>query len=182
MTRLALSLLVIATVAKPARADESAPVSPLVTTAPDPFARWYGWQTMIADVAGIAASVGCVKLADSDSVTPACFTFFVAASPGVHFAHGNPGRGLLSFGLNLGLPLAGGALGAALSSCRGDDLCGSAAVVYGGLAGLLVAMTIDAAMAFDDEAPRQPPRRLSWLQPTVSITPQGGGVGLGGRF
>ena len=96
--------------------------------------------------------------------------------------HGNPGRGLLSFGMNLGLPLAGGAIGAALSDCGRNDLCSSSSMVYGALAGLLVAMTVDAAIAFEDEAPRHPPRRLSWLQPTVSITPQGGGVGLGGRF
>ncbi|MDI1484676.1 hypothetical protein [Polyangium sp. y55x31] len=67
--------------------------------------KWYGWQSLI----GIIPSHGLALLGSFDNDTQ--FLLVVGAmghaltSPIVHWVHGNAGRGFLSLGLNVGLPL-----------------------------------------------------------------------------
>ena len=183
--RLALPVLLVAAVVAPARADEApAPITPLVTTEADPFARWYGWQTLLADAAGIGASIGCAQMLANTDGELACVTPFLLASPAVHMAHGNPGRSAISFAVNLVLPVGGAAIGAAMADCGKDEfLCGLSETGLGLLVGLTAAMTVYAVIAFEDaEAPRRTAARQPALLPTVALTSGGAGVGLAGRF
>ncbi len=183
--RLALPLLLIAAAVKPALADEEEPVAPLIATQPAPAQTWYGWQTLLADGAGIAGFAGCVNLLDNSDAEGICVVPFLLAAPAVHIAHGNPGRAGISFLLNGGLPIAGALIGAAAADCgNGDFLCGLGEAAVGLLIGVGVAATIDAAISFDSEAapPRAVARRAPTLLPTVSLTSGSAGLGLAGRF
>jgi hypothetical protein len=186
MTRIAfglLSLLLVAATATPARADVDAPppVASRPADPPDTFSRWYGWQTLLADAAGIAAVAGCATLVHDQGMV--CVAPFALASPAVHVAHGHPLRGALSFAMNLGLPLAGGAIGAAAADCHNDEfLCGLSEIGLGIIVGVVAAATVDAMIAFDDEAPAPAPQRSLPVLPTVSLSSGGAGLGFAGRF
>jgi hypothetical protein len=88
--------------------------------------KWYGWQSIIgivgADVliyAGLASSVELIFVGALGHVM---------TSPIVHWVHGNTGRGFLSMGIGLGVPLMSYAIGAGL---RDFDVVVGGAVVAG---------------------------------------------------
>jgi hypothetical protein len=139
-----------------------------------PRATWYGWQTLAADAAtlsvfvtaGIASSRG-----GSDKVSAPMSVVGVLGyelAPGiVHFAHRHPGRGFASFGIRIGLPLAGALLGASIASGCDGFLCEAGGAAVGALAGVGGAIAIDAAVfAYDDPAPEQ----RSSLSPLLVVT------------
>lgn len=88
-----ISSLVVAGLlfAKPAAAEDP----PRTTT------RWYGWQTLAVDAAGIGVSLAVRSEAPYMLAT-------LAGAPAVHFAHGHQVRALVDFGVRVVLPAAVG--------------------------------------------------------------------------
>jgi|GEM_PF-2895317 len=142
----------------------------------------YSLQILAADVA--ALSLGAVIA--GNYAKEAWLLPFATFSPMVHFAHGNPGRGLVSLALHAALPYGGayGLLYGGRSACEGmDGTCEGFNFVFGGAFGIAAATLVDTL--FLAKAPRKP-RPTHWryaLAPTVSITPHGGAsVGLMGTI
>jgi hypothetical protein len=146
--------------------------------------HWYGWQTLTADAVSLSAIVAGVALDDTrfggDFGWMGLLGYEFA--PGVmHFAHRNPGRGFASFGLRLGLPLAGAFAGATFASSCDDNLCEVSGAAVGVLVGMAGAIAIDAAVfAYDDPKPSAV-RRLG-LVPLVSVAPHQAWFGIGGQL
>lgn len=67
---------------------------------------WYGWKSLIglAPVYGLFA-VGIVTEEETIFIPAAAGAILV--NPIAHWAHGNKGRGWLSFGMNFGAPMIG---------------------------------------------------------------------------
>lgn len=142
---------------------------------------WYGWQTLLADGAGIGVFAAGGPLAFVGVGE------YLVAAPIIHLAHDRPGAAGESFLLRLGLA-GGGALVGALAGSGGD--CGSSDIpcsAIGGIFGLVLggasAIIIDAAALAHETAPTEPrvERGLSVL-PTVGVTRHSGTVGLAGIF
>jgi hypothetical protein len=148
---------------------------------------WYGWQTLVVDAAGLSGLVLSAALSDSgasDSDVGALATFGLLSyelGPGiVHFVHRNPGRGFASFGMRLGLPLAGAFVGASVSSNCDGFLCEADGAAAGLLLGMAGAIAIDAAVfAYDDRRPR---RARAKLVPVASFVPGRAWLGLAGEL
>jgi len=148
---------------------------------------WYGWQTLVVDAAGLSGLVLSAALSDSgasDSDVGALATFGLLSyelGPGiVHFVHRNPGRGFASFGMRLGLPLAGAFVGASVSSNCDGFLCEADGAAAGLLLGMGGAIAIDAAVfAYDD---RRPSRARAKLVPVASFVPGRAWLGLAGEL
>lgn len=140
-------------------------------------AHWYGWQTLIAD----GASLSALLAGGQEESLVALGLLGYEFAPGIiHFAHRNPGRGFASFGIRLGMPLAGAFIGAALASNCNDNLCEAGGAAVGLLAGMGGAIAIDAAVfAYDD--PKHPGRRVG-LVPLVSLLPGRAWVGVAGQL
>jgi hypothetical protein len=68
------------------RAEEGAPVE----------TRWYGWQIMLADAAGVALIYAGAKNNIGGLVAAGAITL-AAVPPAIHFAHDAPGDGFISF-------------------------------------------------------------------------------------
>jgi hypothetical protein len=156
-----------------------------------PRRHWYGWQTLAADGASLAALTLVVALSTQDRSRNvgnlSGLAWFGALgyelAPGIiHFVHRNPGRGFASMGLRLGLPLAGAFLGAsAASGCSGGFACEAGGVGLGALVGMTGAIAIDAAVLAYDDAPATGSRGLS-LTPLVSVTQRQAWVGFAGNL
>jgi hypothetical protein len=148
-----------------AAADDELPAEPL---SPAPREHWYGWELGIADggsLAIIATGFGLAISNDGDgnaSDDAAAFTIvqvglagYLALAPVLHVVHERPVlRVLGSVGLRIGLPLAGAGLGAAaMSGCSSSGSWGTSCQAAGAGAGMLLgivgAMAIDAALAFE---------------------------------
>jgi hypothetical protein len=151
--------------------------------------HWYGWQTLAADGASVTAFIAGVSLssqsADRNSTGTALAWFGLLGyelAPGiVHFAHRNPGRGFASFGVRLGMPLAGAFIGASLASGCNTNLCEAGGAGAGILIGMGGAIAIDAALfAYDD--PKHPSGRRIGLLPLVSVAPHQAWMGVGGEL
>jgi len=147
--------------------------------------RWYGWQTLTADGASLGVlilgtALGSRSESGDDLVALGLLGYEFA--PGiVHFTHRNVGRGFASFGIRLGMPLAGAFLGASLASGCNTNLCEATGAGVGVLLGMGGAVAIDAALFAYDERKRSSARRLG-LVPLVSLTPQQAWLGLGGQL
>ena len=150
--------------------------------------RWYGWETLVFDGASIACVLAAASLNSQSSTSgdigdTLAWTGLIGYefAPGiVHFTHYNPGRGFASFGLRLGMPLAGAFLGASVASGCNRNLCEASGAGIGALLGVGGAIAIDAAVfAYDD--PKRSSRNLRVL-PVVSVTPQQAWFGLAGRL
>ncbi|EYF03518.1 hypothetical protein [Chondromyces apiculatus] len=123
--------------------------------------QWYGWQTTIGlgtaySLAGVGLFVDAFEDYRGWFVGPA-FGIYALTGPIVHLAHGRGGAAAGSLGLNLGVPLSAGFLGAGIY-CLIDDCNGSyrglAAVVAGivfGTAGMVAANVIDVAVLSFEE-------------------------------
>lgn len=171
----------------PAPAAEAPPVTPASPASPPiPLRRatvWYGWQTLLADGAGILIS--------ATAETPAGFVAgsFIAP-PVIHLAHGRPLAALESGGLRLGLPLAGGLVGAGIMANSNDDYAVLGGVAIGATLGYLTAVIVDAAV-LGYEKPSGPAAAVVGkrphppgviLQPTFQARKSGGEIGIVGAF
>lgn len=144
---------------------------------------WYGWQTLTAD--GISTLVFFAAFGqDSDRVNEtlayAGLLGYELAPGIVHFAHRNAGRAFASFGIRLGMPLAGAFLGgAAISGCSGDD-CQATGIGLGFLLGMGGAIALDAALlAYESPEPR---RQAARVMPVVSLARGHAWLGLAGEL
>jgi len=202
--RLVLPLVLVGAMLNPARADQPAPVAPLPDVRPDeeeppaiasaspPPARvWYGWQVLATDGALVALTAGALAVEQEDLALVPLFGLFASGAV-VHATHGHGLRALGSAGMRLGLPLAGGLIGAAIANCPPHnpdawlDLCGVGETALGMASGMAIAIAIDSIWAYDEVAPTPSPARPSqhvWsLTPAMSVTQNSAGVGLVGRF
>lgn len=151
-----------------------------------PHRIWYGWQTLTADgISTLAFFAAFGQNADgSDQVNETLAWAGLLGyefAPGiVHFAHRNPGRAFASFGIRLGVPLAGAFLGgAAISGCSGNN-CQSTGIGVGFLLGMGGAIALDAALlAYDSPEPR---RQAAPVRPVVSISPERAWLGVAGEL
>jgi hypothetical protein len=152
--------------------------------------QWYGYQTLIADGAGLTMTISGVA-ANSGALAATGLTTAVLTPPILHFAHGNFGYGVASLGLRLGAPLGLGVLGTLAGWLAGGLNDKSAAVgLYGGcLLGWGVAAALDAAV-FGHEKVNQPEesaalrRGGNWFtfRPDVALGHERGTVGVAGTF
>jgi hypothetical protein len=151
-----------------------------------PRRTWYGWQTLSVDGASLGlALVSSAIYSSRGSSNDASAALGLAAGLGfsfgsgiVHFVHRNPGRGFASFGLRLGMPIAGAIVGAAVTSGCDGYLCEKDGTGIGALIGAGGAVALDAALfAYDD---RKPVPREATLSPLFVLTPGRALLGVGG--
>lgn len=122
---------------------------------------WYGWQTLIADAAGLMVGLGIYASGAHEPVTDAAGVvafpasawaglalFGIAGGPAVHFLNGRPVTALESLALRLfGAPLLG--LGGLVTYCAavgGETGCSSPGVSWGFLGGAAFIAGLDAAL------------------------------------
>jgi hypothetical protein len=146
---------------------------------------WYGWQTLTADGISTLLFITGASLADRGDDTGETLAWASLAgygfAPGIlHFVHENPGRGFASFGIRLGMPLAGAFVGAAAASgCNGYE-CEAGGAGAGFLLGMGGAIAIDAAVLAYDYP--ESSRRAARVLPLVSVAPGRAFVGLAGEL
>ena len=151
-----------------------------------PRSRWYGWQTLASDGVSLTALVvGAGMSSGRDDFGSELAWFGVVGyvvAPGiVHFTHRNPGRGFGSFGLRLGMPLAGAFIGLAMASGCDRNLCEASGAGAGILLGIGAAVAIDAAVfAYDDR--KRARSRGTGLVPLVSVSRRQAWIGVGGAL
>jgi hypothetical protein len=162
--------------------------------------RWYGWQTLIADVTIYGTGTALRAVADADgasegtktAISVATLGAYVLVSPLVHGLHGHAGKAFGSAGMRIGGPLVAGAAGAALGwvTSGESDKGTEDGATLGVLAGMIAVTIIDAAAVAREDVYRADPRpyarttqRSLSLSPLARATPGGGGiVGLAGLF
>jgi hypothetical protein len=172
---------------------------PAPTVGRKPRRRWYGWQTLITDSAGLAMLFAATTTSNNTgSWLAASGLTYSLGGPIVHWAHGNGGKGAASLGLRLGLPVGLGLLGFAAGSAMsgGKGYGGAVLGVFGFVAGFPAAIAIDsAALAREDVEEEEEPiagqasqaklqTQRPWLQvhPDVQTSHTGAQVGVRGTF
>ncbi len=154
-----------------------------------PHRKWYGWQTLTIDgasfgllLAGAGADSGGGRSNDLTSTLLLASLLGYGFGPGVvHFMHKNTGRGFASFGLRLGMPIAGAIIGAAAASGCNRFLCEADGAGVGLLAGIGGAIAIDAALlAYEDQRPER--SSLGSLSPLLIVGPGRAVIGVGGAL
>ena len=148
---------------------------------------WYGWQTLLADGASFGLMLGGAAVASrqhasgdtGSNITGVGVLGYTFAPAIVHFIHRNPGRGFASIGLRIGLPIAAGIVGAALSSGCDRYLCESDGAAVGALLGVGGAIAMDAAL-FAYDAPKRP--TLGAFSPRVIVGRDRAWLGIGGEL
>jgi hypothetical protein len=158
----------------PGRSQGNAQVS---SAGPDvPPGDYYGWQVMLVDVANVALMITTGGESGALSLGG-----YLLGGPIVHAAHGNPGSALTSVGLRAGLPVAGFFVGVLMHDGGGWDELGAGAA--GGVAGLLIAVSIDWVALSRDERPAPAATNDSLVVvPQVGVSEQGVSLGVVGRF
>ena len=101
---------------------------------------------------------------------------FLLGAPIVHARHGSATRAVTSLALRVGLPLAGGMIGARMFHGEDEEQVGGV-ILVGGI-GALVAVVIDTAFLAGEQETRRP---RTWT-PTVRATRDGYTMGIGGAF
>jgi hypothetical protein len=147
---------------------------------------WYGWQTLTADgISSLVFFAAFGQNADgSDGINEtlawAGLIGYELAPGIVHFAHRSPARAFASFGIRLGMPLAGAFLGgAAISGCSGAD-CQATGIGVGFLLGMGGAIALDAALlAYESQEPRKLAARV---MPVVSFSRDRAWFGVAGEL
>ena len=175
------------------------PAQPAPPLPPKTHEEWYGYQTLIADGASVAAMIGGASFANdrvAERLLLAGGLGYVFGGPIVHWMHGNMGPGFGSLGLRVGAPLVGlfwGAVIGAAADTHGSEAdsvaVGSAIGFLGGMAG---AMLVDAALLAYEKVPGERPLESAKLvpaKPPLRLVPQlsigrvgGATVGLSGLF
>lgn len=140
--------------------------------------HWYGWETLLAD----GVSIGAI------AVTPVgAAVGYVLGAPLVHGINGHAGKAAASLGLRVAAPVAGSLLAYAVlrvatqSDCRG--LCVGYAALFGGIAGIATAITVDAAVLAREPTKPQPAAVAARKPQTTAVVPlvapRPGGVDIG---
>lgn len=146
---------------------------------PKPERTWYGWQTIIADVSGLA-----LIALSSDDAAPgvAGLAILTLGSPIIHAAHLNTKSALISLGIrfaSVGL-LVLGALFVTDNLFDGGQDDSSAAVgvvsIILGITGGLAAVVVDASLLAYTEYPRK--ARESQVNLAPLVDPVRGSYGL----
>lgn len=152
---------------------------------PQTESRWYGWQTLIADGASLAAFGAGVAGAGGSPAGLGVTGLFVGA-PIIHWGHGHAGKGFGSLALRTLPPLVGVIL--VLDGCgsgcfdggdgkqSGQNSAEQALGVILLVAWLPTAISVDAAVLAYEDVPVRPSPAVTW---TPSITPMRGGATLG---
>jgi hypothetical protein len=156
--------------------------------------QWYGWQTLISDGASIfllATAAGIANDASNEETAESLvyggLAGYYLGAPIIHWAHGHVGKGFASLGIRAGGTVL---MLFAISSCF-DGPCDSGAGVlaFVGVAAMIAAIPIDAAVLAREDAPMQPAslrqRRLLTdirLAPLVDAERRSGGLSLMGNF
>jgi len=122
---------------------------------------WYGWQTLLVDLAAGAAVAGGANSFYSSGVGVGIAALgiltYVVGPPIVHAAHHEGGRALGSLGLRIGVPLAGAGLGSAADD-GGANFGNWSGALAGVLTGMIAASVIDAgALAWTREKQQSEP-------------------------
>ncbi len=168
------------------------PPSPLpqMTTVESP--PWYGYQTLLADVVSVGATLGGARSAGIDGllvfrkgkpgqiVMALGFGTFMVGAPVIHLAHGGPLKAAASLGLRLGLVAPSLAL--VLATTQLGELIVASTVLF---AAAGVASGVDAAVIARESLPRAPaPARATAFQvtPTFQLGPTQKAIGLRGTF
>jgi hypothetical protein len=149
--------------------------------------RWYGWQTLL----GLAGTDGLLIAGGfaTRSSPPLFIGYFgrQLVAPIVHWSNGHFLRGAASLGLNAGLPVAVGVVGALVASAgnnRRCSICGPEFAV-GAFIGSFVAPIIDIAALSTDEV-RVPVDEAKLRPQPVALVPLLGsgraGLALAGQF
>ncbi len=150
--------------------------------------KWYWGQTLIADLVVATVSATAIAIDFASGPTWGKSLFFVTplpflSGPIVHFAHGNVGRGFLSFGARAaligGIPaLVTWADNAARAQ---GDTFSPWGVVIGVPLGFVISAALDAAVL--SRVPADKPRATALqLTPTIAPTRGGASLGLVGAF
>jgi hypothetical protein len=176
-----VSLAIVCFSSRPAFGAEPPSPSPTPSDESPPFSHatdettWYGWQTLIAD----ALSIGVAAATQGEAATVGSIGY-LAGAPIIHATHGNLGKGAGSVGLRFGLPVVGGGIGVAISSCNGlHGYCGLEAFAVGALSGMGAAIAIDSAvLAYE----RRPPRPLPRVLPNFVLVRGGAVATASGSF
>lgn len=190
---LTLILLAVAPTAgaQTTRASAAPAPAPLVLAPPGPppappartKEEWYGWKLLIVDGAVITSGVG---LAVADAPAAGAITAvsgYVLGGPIVHWAHGQVGRGFVSLGGRIVIPLLTGATvlgvtyaafgtGNFVGSRRSDNVFDSVNMVFAlGAAALSapVAIALDAGILA-----RRPARTPTAKQASLQWAPSAG--------
>jgi hypothetical protein len=171
---------------EPPPADEGDADAQAVNISSRTRPTWYGWQTLLMDGATLSIFVSAAIASTADDAVSAKLAGLGVASyelgPGIiHFVHGNPGRGFASFGIRVGLPLAGAFIGASVASGCDGFRCEVGGAAVGALLGAGGAIAIDAAVFAYDDPKRISPSHLA-LRPLLSLTPGRAFVGLAGQL
>ncbi len=175
---------------------------PRAVSQSDTQERWYGWQTLAMDAAwvgllGIAVTAIAVDPSFSDEGPTNAVAMvagvtavptYLFGAPIVHAAHGHCDRAGASLALRIGAPIALAYLGSGLGTlaCPGKASdtsnyhCVNGATGAGALAGLVAAISVDAALLAREKVPRHP-SATGW-SPTVSLNRGGFSVGLAAEF
>jgi hypothetical protein len=147
---------------------------------PAPTERWYGWQTLAADGAGIGLLIYSGSAAFEGTLPIVAGTLGVGTlllgAPAIHAAHGRWGTGALSLGLRIALPLVGvGIAGASSNSC---SECGGQLVL--GTLVVLSPIWIDAALLAREKVPQKSVQLH--LRPSIALNRHATVFGVAGTF
>ncbi len=153
-----------------------------------PATRWYGWQVLALDAAGLTAAISLsFNAGDSDEAQALAWgggaATWLLGPAVVHLVHGRTRAAVSSVAVRAGLPVAGGFIGYYGVCTEANDGRFSCFVpMLGGiLLGGLTAMIIDYGWLSSEERPA--PERTTGLQ--VGLTPRaddGFTLSLGGAF
>lgn len=146
--------------AAPSTAMEVPPAEPSATSE----RRWYGYQTLAID--GAAVGFGVLSGISDGRMSRTVFDIagvgtYLLGGPFVHLAHGHIGKGLGSFGIRVGAPLACLLIATMLGAAAAPNNDGGAklggavtGVEYGMLFGVVTASILDFAILAHEDVPR----------------------------
>jgi hypothetical protein len=145
--------------------------------------RWYGWQTLLVDTASIGLLVaGAVS--ESSALETTGFGMYVFGGPVVHGFHGRADMVLLDGGVRFGAPALLGSTGYILESSNcGSLFCGFAGLGAGIVAGMVTAITLDAAVLAREPSPVKPgSAAITGIAPMVDVRSGTTGLAVTGLF
>jgi hypothetical protein len=167
----------------------SEPAKPAETTQTE--THFYGYQTLIADVASLAAlGVGLsYNTTASDLVSASGTIGYAIATPVIHGVHHNPGRTVLSLGMRLGAGLLAGAY-YKLSTPGSFSMDGDANAykdAHGDIGAALLMLSIpaliDAALATETiVTPKERAKPAVTFAPTIDVKTASVGLRLVGTM
>jgi hypothetical protein len=160
----------------------------------DSSQRWYGWQLLLVDSAGLALGLTAASKSPEAGKDPAPDALAVAGGmyvvgffvpPIVHFVHGHLFRGLGDLAVRALLAPTGALVGLAgyCAATRGQSGCIANGGAYGFLAGVAGAALFDAAaLSWDDVPVGSKSVRREVVVPAFRLVRGGGVLGAMGVF